>query len=185
MTHTMFFHTTFGFTDCKGETLIDLVNRLIDIDPDVIQIDTPYRPYGEKFVKPVSVDELKVSAKDFEGYSGKRRACHKLRFWSARYAWDSASRSGYTPVFDKPVLSAELGSQENASPSRPVRITINFDNDGDLALWGIGKWRSITAWNFKEDIGESFSNKIKDNLWLSHRKIQVRGRRDGSNSLGG
>ena len=72
MIQTMFLHTTFGFTNCEGDTLKNLINTLIDIDPDVIQIDTPYRPGGEKFVKPASVDELKAIARKFEDYFGKR-----------------------------------------------------------------------------------------------------------------
>lgn len=78
MTQTMFLHTTFGFTNFKGEPLINLVNTLKDIDPDVIQIDTPYRPGGENFVKPASVDELKVIAKHFEDYLGKKWARRRL-----------------------------------------------------------------------------------------------------------
>ncbi len=36
---------------------------LIEIDPDVIRIDTPYRPRGEYFVKAASVDEPRSSPK--------------------------------------------------------------------------------------------------------------------------
>ena len=72
MIQTMFLHTTFGFTNCEGDTLKNLINTLIDIEPDVIQIDTPYRPGGERFVKPASVDELKTIARKFEDYFGKR-----------------------------------------------------------------------------------------------------------------
>jgi len=68
MTQTMFLHTTFGFTNCEGDNLKNLMNTLIDVEPDVIQIDTPYRPGGEKFVKPASIDELKVIARKFEDY---------------------------------------------------------------------------------------------------------------------
>ncbi len=71
MIQTMFLHTTFGFTNCEGDTLKNLINTLIDIEPDVIQIDTPYRPGGEKFVKPASVDELKTIARKFEDYFEK------------------------------------------------------------------------------------------------------------------
>ncbi len=68
MIQTMFLHTTFGFTNCEGDNLKNLMNTLIDVEPDVIQIDTPYRPGGEKLVKPASVDELKVIARKFEDY---------------------------------------------------------------------------------------------------------------------
>jgi wyosine [tRNA(Phe)-imidazoG37] synthetase (radical SAM superfamily) len=71
MIQTMFLHTTFGFTNCEGDTLKNLINTLIDIEPDVIQVDTPYRPGGEKFVKPASVDELKTIARKFEEYFEK------------------------------------------------------------------------------------------------------------------
>jgi wyosine [tRNA(Phe)-imidazoG37] synthetase (radical SAM superfamily) len=66
MTQTMFLHTNFGFTNCEEEALTTLMNSLVDIEPDVIQIDTPYRPGGEKFLKPASVEELGTIAKHFE-----------------------------------------------------------------------------------------------------------------------
>jgi wyosine [tRNA(Phe)-imidazoG37] synthetase (radical SAM superfamily) len=78
MTQTMFLHANFGFTNCEGESLTNLVNALIDIEPDVIQIDTPYRPGGEKFLKPASVDELRINAKHFEDFMEKMNAHSEL-----------------------------------------------------------------------------------------------------------
>jgi len=68
MTQTMFLHTNVGFTNCEGAALADLINSLVDIQPDVIQIDTPYRPGGERFTRPASVDELGKIAKRFEDF---------------------------------------------------------------------------------------------------------------------
>ena len=48
---TMFLHTNVGFTNCEDEALADLMNSLVEIEPDIIQIDTPYRPSGEKFLE--------------------------------------------------------------------------------------------------------------------------------------
>jgi len=66
MTQTMFLRTNFNFTNCEEEALIHLMDAFVEIDPDTIQIDTPYRPGGEKFLKPASVDELRTIAKSFE-----------------------------------------------------------------------------------------------------------------------
>jgi len=78
MTQTMFLHTNFGFTNCEGETLINLIDVFVDIEPDVIQIDTPYRPGGEKFLKPASVDELGTIAKRFEDFIERTNAHSEL-----------------------------------------------------------------------------------------------------------
>ena len=78
MTQTMFLQTNFGFTNCEEEALISLMNTLVDIEPDVIQIDTPYRPGGEKFLKPASVDELRTIAKRFEDFIERMNTHSKL-----------------------------------------------------------------------------------------------------------
>ena len=68
MTQTMFLNTDFGFTNCDGRALDSLFRATVAIEPDVIQIDTPYRPGGESFVKRVSIDRLKSIGKRFEEY---------------------------------------------------------------------------------------------------------------------
>ena len=68
MTQTMFFQTDFGFTNCDGKALNSLLRAIVAIKPDVIQIDTPYRPGGERFVNPASVDKLESIGKRFEEY---------------------------------------------------------------------------------------------------------------------
>jgi wyosine [tRNA(Phe)-imidazoG37] synthetase (radical SAM superfamily) len=78
MTQTMFLHTDFDFTNCEGEALTHLMNAFVDIEPDTIQIDTPYRPGGEKFLKPASVDELKTIAKSLEDFMEKMNVHPKL-----------------------------------------------------------------------------------------------------------
>lgn len=65
MIQTMFLRTTFGFTNYQGvalEKIMDVVGR---VDPDVVQIDTPYRPGGEKFVRYAKVGELEAIAEKF------------------------------------------------------------------------------------------------------------------------
>lgn len=73
MIQTMFLRTTFGFTNYQGialEKIMDVVGR---IDPDIVQIDTPYRPGGEKFVRYAKVDELKAIAEKFtENFSADK-----------------------------------------------------------------------------------------------------------------
>jgi wyosine [tRNA(Phe)-imidazoG37] synthetase (radical SAM superfamily) len=79
MTQTMFLRTAYGFTNCKGDDFNNLMKVLIDVEPDVIQIDTPYRPSGERFVKPAPVEELKGIAERFRDYLGEKGA--RSRLW--------------------------------------------------------------------------------------------------------
>jgi len=78
MTQTMFLHMNSGFTNCEGKSLTNLMNALLDIEPDVVQIDTPYRPGGEKFLKPASVGELRTNGKRFEDFMEKMHAHSEL-----------------------------------------------------------------------------------------------------------
>jgi wyosine [tRNA(Phe)-imidazoG37] synthetase (radical SAM superfamily) len=78
MTQTMFLKTNFDFTNCEGEELTHLMHALVNIEPDTIQIDTPYRPGGEKILKPASVDELSTIAKSFEEFMEKTNVHSKL-----------------------------------------------------------------------------------------------------------
>jgi len=79
MTQTMFLHTTYGFTNCDGERLENLIDVLLDIDPYVIQLDTPYRPGGEGFVRPATVEELKGIGERFKDRMGRKIA--EKRLW--------------------------------------------------------------------------------------------------------
>lgn len=73
MTQTMFLRTTFGFTNATGETLEHIVQAVARIDPDVVQIDTPYRPGGERFVRHLDIEGLTAVAERFEENFSKER----------------------------------------------------------------------------------------------------------------
>ncbi len=73
MIQSMFLHTNFGFTNCRGEHLARLVEAIAKIDPDIVQIDTPYRPGGEKFVIPASLKELREIGESLGEYFSKNR----------------------------------------------------------------------------------------------------------------
>jgi len=73
MTQTMFLRTTSGFSNCEGEALEGIVDTISKIDPDVVQIDTPYRPSAEKFVRHVDIDELSGIAEKFQKNFSKSR----------------------------------------------------------------------------------------------------------------
>lgn len=68
MLQTMFLHTDFGFTNCQGLPFENLLNAIIYIDPDVVQIDTPYRPGGEPFVSSATKIELLKVSRRLEEY---------------------------------------------------------------------------------------------------------------------
>ena len=65
MIQCMFLRTTFGFANCHGTALESIVDAVRRVDPDAVQIDTPYRPGGEKFVRCLKVDELRAVAEKF------------------------------------------------------------------------------------------------------------------------
>jgi len=73
MVQSMFLHTNFGFTNCRGKHLAQLVEAIVKIDPDIVQVDTPYRPGGEKFVIPVSLKELREIGESLGKYFSKDR----------------------------------------------------------------------------------------------------------------
>ena len=71
MIQSMFLRTAFGFTNYSDEKLRRLIESIIYIDPDVIQVDTPYRPGGERFVKSLKVDDLREIGRKFRAYFSK------------------------------------------------------------------------------------------------------------------
>ena len=73
MTQTMFLRTTSGFSNCEGPPLESVVDTISKIDPDVVQIDTPYRPSAEKFVRHADIDELSNIADKFQKNFSKTR----------------------------------------------------------------------------------------------------------------
>jgi wyosine [tRNA(Phe)-imidazoG37] synthetase (radical SAM superfamily) len=75
MTQTMFLRTTTGFTNCEGAALDRLVDAISKIDPDTVQIDTPYRPSTDKCVRHADIEELALIGEKFQ------RNFNKSRLW--------------------------------------------------------------------------------------------------------
>ncbi len=68
MVQSMFLSTTLGFANCRGFAFERLLERILSLDPDVIQVDTPFRPGGEEFVRHLSIKELKEIGERFYEY---------------------------------------------------------------------------------------------------------------------
>ena len=89
MIQSMFLRTRDGFTNSEGEQLRHLVDKIRLIEPDVIQIDTPYRPGGEEFIEYLKVNELLNVAKEFEKYFSREVlwvfGIHDMRGRSVRW----------------------------------------------------------------------------------------------------
>ncbi|RLE53349.1 MAG: hypothetical protein DRJ33_01235 [Candidatus Methanomethylicota archaeon] len=69
----MFLKTTYNFSNMNEEELSKLIEAVADIDPDVVQLCTPYRPASENFVMQASPGELIAICKKFRNYFARSR----------------------------------------------------------------------------------------------------------------
>jgi wyosine [tRNA(Phe)-imidazoG37] synthetase (radical SAM superfamily) len=62
-----------GFTNVEGSPRSALIEGVIDVNPDIVQIYTPWRPSSVQTVKPVSNRVLQEFGQDLEDYFGTER----------------------------------------------------------------------------------------------------------------
>ena len=62
-----------GLTNIESAPRKALINGIIDVNPDIVQIYTPWRPAAAKAVKPVSIKTLLEFGKDLEDHLGSER----------------------------------------------------------------------------------------------------------------
>jgi wyosine [tRNA(Phe)-imidazoG37] synthetase (radical SAM superfamily) len=58
-------------TNVAGRPLRRLVDAILDVKPDVVQLEIPYRPPSEGFVKPPSQERIHLIAKELAGALGE------------------------------------------------------------------------------------------------------------------
>jgi len=69
----MLLRTDFGISNVDGEARQHLIESIIDINPDLIQLYTPWRPPSESFVQPVSQNVLNSVADELKEALGAEK----------------------------------------------------------------------------------------------------------------
>ncbi len=67
-------------TNVQGKPLQDLVDAIVDVNPDQVQLEVPYRPPSESFVKIPSQEEVKLMAEKLAKHFKK----NQLSLWASR-----------------------------------------------------------------------------------------------------
>ena len=60
-------------TNIKGKPLKNLIDTVLDVNPDIVQLEVPYRPPSENFVEPPSQSRIEAISKEFSKILGKER----------------------------------------------------------------------------------------------------------------
>jgi len=60
-------------SNVEGKDLKDLVDAVIEIEPDIVQLEVPYRPPSESYVKHPSQEKLRQVSSEFSKILGKER----------------------------------------------------------------------------------------------------------------
>jgi wyosine [tRNA(Phe)-imidazoG37] synthetase (radical SAM superfamily) len=70
----MLIHSKDGkISNVKGKSLRNLIDAILDVKPDHVQLEVPYRPPSESFVKPPSKEKVKLIFNELSGAFGKDR----------------------------------------------------------------------------------------------------------------
>jgi wyosine [tRNA(Phe)-imidazoG37] synthetase (radical SAM superfamily) len=60
-------------TNIKGKPLRSLIDAVLDVNPDVVQLEVPYRPPSEIFVKPPPQSRIETISKELSETLGKEK----------------------------------------------------------------------------------------------------------------
>lgn len=60
-------------TNIKGKPLRNLIDAVLDVNPDVVQLEVPYRPPSESFVKPPPQSRIETVSKELSETLGKEK----------------------------------------------------------------------------------------------------------------
>jgi len=60
-------------TNIKGKPLRNLIDAVLDVNPDVVQLEVPYRPPSESFVKPPPQSRIEIISKELSETLGKEK----------------------------------------------------------------------------------------------------------------
>jgi len=60
-------------TNVKGKPLRNLIDAVLDVNPDIVQLEVPYRPPSESFVKPPPQSRIETVSKELSETLGKEK----------------------------------------------------------------------------------------------------------------
>jgi wyosine [tRNA(Phe)-imidazoG37] synthetase (radical SAM superfamily) len=60
-------------TNIKGKPLKNLIGAVLDVNPDIVQLEVPYRPPSESFVKPPPQRRIETVSKELSETLGKEK----------------------------------------------------------------------------------------------------------------
>jgi len=60
-------------TNTKGKSLRKLIDTILDVNPDVVQLEVPYRPPSESFVKPPPQSRIETISEELSETLGKEK----------------------------------------------------------------------------------------------------------------
>lgn len=60
-------------TNIKGKPLKNLIGAVLDVNPDIVQLEVPYRPPSESFVKPPPQSRIETVSKELSETLGKEK----------------------------------------------------------------------------------------------------------------
>jgi wyosine [tRNA(Phe)-imidazoG37] synthetase (radical SAM superfamily) len=60
-------------TNAKGKPSRNLMDAVLDVNPDIVQLEVPYRPPSENFVKPPPQSWIEAVSKEFSKILGKEK----------------------------------------------------------------------------------------------------------------
>lgn len=60
-------------TNVKGKPLRNLIDAVLDVNPDIVQLEVPYRPPSESFVKPPPQSRIETVSRELSETLGKEK----------------------------------------------------------------------------------------------------------------
>jgi len=132
-------------TNAKGEPLRNLIDAVLDVNPDIVQLEVPYRPPSENFVKPPRQNQIEAVSKDLSKILGKEKL----------WVYGQHDRRGNRVMWLRhKSLEKELLALLERRPCRVVDISLSLGIDSFTAqrlIKTLEKKRQISTKVMKEE----------------------------------
>ncbi len=127
MLQVMLLETTWGFSNARPPHLDSLLDLILDISPDVVQLEVPYRPPAEPYVKVPPREDVLSAHKALVGYFGGDRVwtygLHDERGKPVRWLAEASEHMVLELLARRPCTVQEL-AQSLSIPQDEVELTL-------------------------------------------------------------
>lgn len=142
MLQVMLLETTWGFSNVKPPHLSSLLDMVLDINPDVVQLEVPYRPPAEPYVKVPPREDVLRAHQALVEHLGRGRVwtygLHDRRGRPVRWLAEASEQMVLELLARRPCTAQDVAQALSIPPSEAELILKSLLEKGEVASVKLG-----------------------------------------------